>query len=142
MIHLELEDTSYESDIRELTAAFFPPREAEKCEISVRFFAKCPGPEGGREPGISEALENGRKAAVCGDTKTAPDSGRMGCGRTIWFEVCVNGTQQETSDREHVPDYGNRFETKNQLKRLLYGTLRKLTGRTLPWGTLTGIRPT
>ena len=40
MIHLELEDTSYESDIRELTAAFFPPREAEKCEISVRFFRK------------------------------------------------------------------------------------------------------
>ena len=37
MIHLELEDTSYESDIRELTAAFFPPREAEKCEITVRF---------------------------------------------------------------------------------------------------------
>ena len=154
MIHLELEDTSYESDIRELTAAFFPPREAEKCEITVRFYAKCPGPEdgreaetrealeGGREPGISEVLENGRKAAVCGEPETAPDSGRTDCGKTVWFEVCVNGAQQETSAREHVPDYSNRFETKNQLKRLLYGTLRKLTGRTLPWGTLTGIRPT
>lgn len=102
MIHLELEDTSYESDIRELTAAFFPPREAEKCEITVRFYAKCPGPEdgreaetrealeGGREPGISEVLENGRKAAVCGEPETAPDSGRTDCGKTVWFEVCVN----------------------------------------------------
>ena len=79
----------------------------------------CETLKGGREPGISEALENGWKAAVCGEPETAPDSGRTDSGKTVWFEVCVNGTQQETSAREHVPDYGNRFETKNQLKRLL-----------------------
>lgn len=31
---------------------------------------------------------------------------------------------------------------KNQLKRLVYEVLRKASGRELPWGTLTGIRPT
>ena len=31
---------------------------------------------------------------------------------------------------------------KNQLKRLLYSCLSAYTGQTLPWGTLTGIRPT
>ncbi len=31
---------------------------------------------------------------------------------------------------------------KNDLKQLLYGILSEETGRTLPWGTLTGIRPT
>lgn len=31
---------------------------------------------------------------------------------------------------------------KNHLKRLLYTMLSELTGKTLPWGTLTGIRPT
>lgn len=38
--------------------------------------------------------------------------------------------------------YENRFETKNRIKRCLYGMLQKMTGKTLPWGTLTGIRPT
>lgn len=33
-------------------------------------------------------------------------------------------------------------QTKNDLKRLVYQVLCEFTGRTLPWGTLTGIRPT
>lgn len=39
-------------------------------------------------------------------------------------------------------DYANRQETKNRLKRLLYRMLKEATGKELPWGTLTGIRPT
>lgn len=39
-------------------------------------------------------------------------------------------------------DYADRKETKNHLKRLIYGILSEYTGQTLPWGTLTGIRPT
>lgn len=35
----------------------------------------------------------------------------------------------------------SRGGTKNVLKRLLYGSLKEQTGRELPWGTLTGIRP-
>lgn len=35
-----------------------------------------------------------------------------------------------------------RKETKNRLKRLLYNLLKEYTGRTLVWGTLSGIRPT
>ncbi|MEI3266742.1 MAG: hypothetical protein V8R85_06375 [Frisingicoccus sp.] len=33
-------------------------------------------------------------------------------------------------------------EGKNCLKTALYDLLCEVTGRTLPWGTLTGIRPT
>lgn len=41
-----------------------------------------------------------------------------------------------------VVDYdGNRFETKNRIKRQLYRILQEKTGKSLPWGTLTGIRP-
>ena len=36
----------------------------------------------------------------------------------------------------------DRGAVKNDLKQLLYGILSEETGRTLPWGTLTGIRPT
>ena len=39
-------------------------------------------------------------------------------------------------------DLSDRKETKNQLKQGLYQLLSALTGKKLPWGTLTGIRPT
>lgn len=38
--------------------------------------------------------------------------------------------------------YPNIPDTKNRLKRALYDALSKYTGKILPWGTLTGIRPT
>lgn len=43
--------------------------------------------------------------------------------------------------RETEADFADRKETKNQLKRCLYQMLSDYTGRVLPWGTLTGIRP-
>lgn len=39
-------------------------------------------------------------------------------------------------------DFSDRKETKNQLKQTLYQILSEYTKKTLPWGTLTGIRPT
>lgn len=36
----------------------------------------------------------------------------------------------------------DRWKTKNELKGLLYRLLREYTGQELPWGNLTGIRPT
>jgi oxygen-independent coproporphyrinogen-3 oxidase len=39
-------------------------------------------------------------------------------------------------------DFSDRAAAKNQLKQTLYRLLSESTGRTLPWGTLTGIRPT
>lgn len=39
-------------------------------------------------------------------------------------------------------DYSDRKETKNVLKRALYDVLSEITGKELPWGTLSGIRPT
>jgi oxygen-independent coproporphyrinogen-3 oxidase len=44
--------------------------------------------------------------------------------------------------REVEIDYSNRPDTKNRLKLAIYESLSKRTGKTLPWGTLTGIRPT
>ena len=39
-------------------------------------------------------------------------------------------------------DFSDRQATKNQLKQKLYQVLSDITGEKLPWGTLTGIRPT
>lgn len=58
-----------------------------------------------------------------------------------------NGTLRQETVRE-APltrahwDGEGRKERKNVLKKLVYGTLSELTGQRLPWGNLTGIRPT
>ena len=41
-----------------------------------------------------------------------------------------------------VPKYGDRKEAKDLLKREVYQTLKDYTGKELPWGMLSGIRPT
>ncbi len=41
-----------------------------------------------------------------------------------------------------IPDYTDRKAAKDQLKRDLYLQLSEMTHQTLPWGTLSGIRPT
>lgn len=60
--------------------------------------------------------------------------------RDISFSIIQNGAFQE---KGHVyVENPNRKAVKNQLKKLMYDKLCAFTGETLPWGTLTGIRPT
>ncbi|MBR3811720.1 MAG: coproporphyrinogen dehydrogenase HemZ [Agathobacter sp.] len=58
----------------------------------------------------------------------------------IALKWIVNGDMYFTRDFE--VDFSDRKETKNALKQNLYDVLKEGTGRELPWGTLTGIRPT
>lgn len=51
--------------------------------------------------------------------------------RTLDMDVLLEGTELT----------GVRFEDKSVIKRALYLYLSSETGRTLPWGTLTGIKP-
>lgn len=48
---------------------------------------------------------------------------------------------QQACDETRSPAGEDRAETKSALKRSLYDLLVTLTGKSLPWGTLTGIRP-
>lgn len=57
----------------------------------------------------------------------------------IEFAVYENGALQKKS--RVCVENPERKLVKNQLKRLIYGVLSEYTGRKLPWGTLTGIRP-
>ena len=58
----------------------------------------------------------------------------------ISIKWIVNG--EKLYARDCVVDFADRKETKNALKQNLYDLLKEGTGRELPWGTLTGIRPT
>ena len=126
MIGILLSDQSFEQDIRELLMAF------------------CPGQKFTHE---GEAL---REAGLI------VRGGRTGSGFWLSAERSVSeaenqdGAGTETGPRRFetvsegriTVDEDSRFETKNRLKRELYQMMSRLTGKELPWGTLTGIRPT
>ena len=58
----------------------------------------------------------------------------------IRFSILENGELREQG--QAAPDKPDRRAVKNCLKKLMYDKLCAFTGETLPWGTLTGIRPT
>ena len=77
------------------------------------------------------------------DIKTAPEGDDyiridFAGGRAI-AEISIHGNALAGASDIIGAD---RRQTKNILKRLLYELLSQISGRTLPWGTLTGIRPT
>ena len=68
-----------------------------------------------------------RQLSVCFEAKKA----------SALFEA--DGMKTSASADFSADDYR---ESRNQVKCLVYGVLSEATGRQLPWGTLTGIRPT
>lgn len=57
--------------------------------------------------------------------------------------ISLSVTDEDDVDATRIGVAGlERAWVKNALKKLLYTALSKYTGRELPWGTLTGIRPT
>ncbi|MBO5245879.1 MAG: coproporphyrinogen dehydrogenase HemZ, partial [Eubacterium sp.] len=58
------------------------------------------------------------------------------------IDVCWKKTDSEASVRHIESQMCDRLEVKNDLKIGLYDMLVELTGNPLPWGSLTGIRPT
>ena len=71
-------------------------------------------------------------------TAPAPeDEGLLFC-----IQVNYSDHKLTLDGREIEIDYSNRPDTKNRLKLAIYESLSKRAGKSLPWGTLTGIRPT
>ena len=71
---------------------------------------------------------------------------------TLTFQICYGEkeifiawdgmTSGKKGEVSFEVDFSDRQATKNQLKQKLYQVLSDITGEKLPWGTLTGIRPT
>ena len=114
MITVQLNRDDFAYDIHSLVKAFFP---AEDVSVGV-------GEDAANE-GVSFSFE----------TKYLED--------TIEVSLFEPGSAvQPMLHRVRQVDFSDRRETKNRLKQLYYEMLREYTGRTLPWGNLTGIRPT
>ncbi len=59
-----------------------------------------------------------------------------------YFRLRLFNEETVFGERLFSLPYQERLAAKTVIKRELYGLLTELTKRTLPWGTLTGIRPT
>lgn len=122
MIEIKITGEDYEQDIRPLVKSFYP-----EDEILIA----------GKEDSIEKA-EPDKFLSL----NLAPERFELrfqtedrSYTETEDFSVLLPGTYKN----EGIPD---RRMYRNYLHRKLYGVLAKETGQELPWGTLTGIRPT
>ena len=126
MIEIRLNDNAFEQDIRELLMAFFPGesfsyQQDPECRLGV---------EGEKnEDGTAWSL---RLFGPDARDDLRPE-GFSPVPELAW-EI-----EHRAEPVQAVPE--SRTETKNRLKRRMYALLVCCTGRELPWGSLTGIRP-
>ena len=125
MILLEFNDAEQENDSRVMLKAFFPEA---KIVTSI--------PEN-----ADEAPELFGQVRVIRQEMAGLDN--ADCDRLIriYFHRDSTDRWDEYEDEAQQMASGKK-EARNVFKRMMYGMLKKLTGRELPWGTLTGVRPT
>ena len=117
MILLVQNDTEYEVDLRAMIAAFF----------------------------LGEKIKGAKPEEVASYTR------EMFSDFTLMITALFDEktTSLRLEENGHVlytayvyGDYTNRAKYRNKLKLAIYRLLSNYTGRTLPWGSLTGMRPT
>lgn len=125
MILLEFNDAEQENDSRVMLKAFFPEA---KIVTSI--------PEN-----ADEAPELFVQVRVIRQEMAGLDN--TDCDRLIriYFHRDSTDRWDEYEDEAQQMASGKK-EARNVFKRMMYDMLKKLTGRELPWGTLTGVRPT
>ncbi len=125
MILLEFNDAEQENDSRVMLKAFFPEA---KIVTSI--------PEN-----ADEAPELFVQVRVIRQELAGSDN--ADCDRLIriYFHRDSTDRWDEYEDEAQQMASGKK-EARNVFKRMIYDMLKKLTGRELPWGTLTGVRPT
>lgn len=172
MITVNLNRTEFEYDIHSLLKAFFPKEDveiyytaeahADEKNVACTNHSVAAGNEDetNRKPGhrSHRADDDADRKQISHFTIDYADDSIS----IAWdgMPLCLLGTTPDVADENAIlesadeaalegpglrtfkVDFANRAETKNALKEHLYRLLEEETGRSLPWGTLTGIRPT
>lgn len=152
MITVNLNRTEFEYDIHSLLKAFFPKEDVEiyytaeahadeKNVACTNHFAENANEENVSRFTIHYADD---KISIAWDGMPLRLLGTTS-NRTDEYSTLENVDDEAVEGpglRTFKVDFANRAETKNALKEHLYRLLEEETGRSLPWGTLTGIRPT
>ncbi len=143
MILVKLNQANFEYDIHSLIKAFYP-RENVRVTAEEKTYDEHVDmvfeitylPDTVRIVGMKDCFwQDAQKESAPGGEKASSESE----GREYRCEQAEDGC---FADEVFAADYADRIDTKNRLKRKLYEILAAHTGRMLPWGTLTGIRPT
>lgn len=116
LVSVNKEDFAY--DIHSLVKAFYPA-----CEVKV---AKEEENEQSSDEGLPDISIQFEKEAVY----------------LSLLSTGEEGTASFAAKKVEIAQDMPRTEIKNRLKQLIYTALSEHTKKTLPWGTLTGIRPT
>lgn len=115
MIKINLSDKNYEYDVRSLTKAFFPKEDLTLDETSENYTYSL-------------------------DVDTKKDSIKVCFKDSKGSILCEKSREVNLSSDLNELEY--KSEYKNIYKILMYDVFKHVTKRKLPWGTLTGIRPT
>lgn len=137
MITIRCEKTDYEYDVYSLVKAFYPAEE-------LLFIKDKAGQE--TEATEGEYTDNKVKKDKSGFI-TETKENELTNDRNVLIEEKGNSLRLEchfdgNSIEEMFDASGEKTEVKNRFKFYLYQCLSKITGKELPWGNLTGIRPT
>ena len=144
MIGLLIQDNAYEQDIRELLMSFYPGETyAHEIKDGVDFYV---------QTRLIQKEEDG-----CAASEEYAAGQEWNVGIALWEQI-KEGEAAGCSPYFPVPegledfhlasssrgysDLSDHSETKNVVKQLFYRMLTERTGHELPWGSLTGIRPT
>ncbi len=120
MIFIQInQEAGYEYDIHSLVKAFYPPENISVCTMEKEV----------SEPPLLWIDVDYLERSIAIAFKQPAHADEKGAWETV-------------RRQEVAVDHGNRKETRNRLKKTLYQLLSDFTGKQLPWGTLTGIRPT
>ncbi len=133
---LDKEAAEYEQDLRELTKQFYP---GEDFEIHTPDGVHLSETTQEEKNALKKAQESGTAARV--NRKSAKNRSHM------VMELTPEGAADDairlslTVHAAELPLTGDRRTDKSMIKALAYQKLTGLSGKTLPWGDLTGIRP-
>lgn len=125
MIEIIMYGEDYEQDIRPLVKSFYPEEELNIVHSEAEAAAQLPEKSGVR---LELRLESNRFFLLL-------EQGTQSISEKEEFQQPLDGAYFT----EGTPD---RRMYRNYLHRSLYRMLKSATGKELPWGTLTGIRPT
>ena len=112
MIGLLIQDNQYEQDIRELLMSFYP---GETYAHEVK---------DGLDFYVETRLGDSAVSVLIWENGAAPEGWKLSDSRT------------------RPSDLSDHSATKNVIKKMFYLMLAARTGKEMPWGSLTGIRPT
>lgn len=126
MITVYFNKPEFEYDVHSLVKAFFP-----KEEVEMYYLCEEKEVEGHNLACTHKMIEKEAVEKQSGDNVISIEYGTDQI-RMIFRK----------SERTFPVNFARRTQTKNLLKQNLYELLQRVTGQMLPWGTLTGIRPT